>query len=73
MISHEVSGTIISETATYEKLEAITRSSLKLPLIDFLGEAERQVGIHGITFTLGGVSIYFSKNGVKYSYTEVFE
>ena len=38
-----------------------------------VGEAEGAVGIYGITFTLGGVSIYFSKNGVKFSYTEVYE
>ena len=73
MISHEVSGTIISDATIYEALDAITRSSLKLPLIEFLGKAERVVGIYGIAFSLGGVSIYFSKNGVKYSYTEMFK
>jgi hypothetical protein len=73
MITHEVSGTIISDATVYEALDAITSSVINLPLIEFLGEAERLVGIHGITFSLGGVSIYFSKNGVKFSYMQVFE
>lgn len=73
MITHEVSGKIINETSTYETLDVITSSLLDLTLIDFLGQAKRVVGIYGIAFSLGGVSICFSKDGVNFSYTEVFK
>jgi len=73
MITHEVSGKIINETNTYETLDVITSSLLGLTLIEFLGKAERVVGIYAIAFSLDGVSICFSKDGVKFSYTEVFK